>query len=181
MDRIGLLICVYAFSLSFSYRLSEEFHAQRVVYKPVEDSVSDRFFSYNIMPTFYGELRSYHSGALLVAILYDIHQYAARLHIEGLHPEVIEDQQVGPLDTLELRKYRTFYLGYLKLAHQLGCTCVQHPEAILTRPVAKCRGKIAFAGAGGSGDKQVLILANELHGGKPFDLVTVQTALKAVV
>lgn len=61
------------------------------MYDAVEYGVCDRLFADYVVPALHRHLRCEHRLMLLIAILDNIHQYAARLRVKRLHVEVIED------------------------------------------------------------------------------------------
>lgn len=132
-----------------------------MVYDAVEHGIGDRFFADYIVPVLDGYLRGYHGRVPLMPVLDDIHQYAARLGIERLHAEVVEDQHVDPLDALKVGQYRAFGLGYFELAHQFGRTGIHYPESVLTGLIPECRRKVTLARSCGSRNDEVLVVAYE--------------------
>lgn len=96
-----------------------------------------------------------------IAVFDDIHHDTAPLRVEGLHPEVIEDQQVRSLDSLEFGEYGSFCFGDLQQTYQLGSSRMKDSEAILTGLIAESCGQIAFTCSGRSGNEQVFVVAHE--------------------
>lgn len=114
-------------------------------------------------------------------VLYDIHHNTASLRVEGLHAEVVEDEQVGTLDAFKFVKDRTFHFWGLKLADQLSRTRIKYTEAVSAGFIAQRGGQVTLACSSGAGNEQVPAVPDELHGGQAFDLIAVQPPLVGAI
>lgn len=88
-----------------------------MVHNAVEHGIGDGLLADHVVPALDEHLRGEHGRALLMPILDDIHQDSSRLGVEGLHSEIVENQQVDTFDTLEFGDYISFRFGDLQQAH----------------------------------------------------------------
>ena len=66
-----------------------------VVHEAVEDGVAEGGISDDVMPVLEGKLAGDESGAASVAVVEDLEEVTALSVVEGHHPEVIEDEELG--------------------------------------------------------------------------------------
>lgn len=76
------------------------------MYDAVEHGVGGGLLADHVVPVLDGDLRCDHCRPTLMPVFDDVHQYAARLGVERLHAEVVQDKQVYTLDAFQIRPYR---------------------------------------------------------------------------
>jgi len=148
---------------------------------PVHDGVCDGLFSDGLVPKFHRNLRSDDGRTGVVTVVDNVHQQPAGHIVEWAQGEIVQDQQVCPLDALQVPENLPGSLRRLQQPHQPGGVRIDDPVVLLAGAVAQSRGDEGLSRAGTSGDEDVLFLLDERKIGKPFHKVLVQAPLHRIV
>ena len=72
-----------------------------MMHEPIEDGIAEGGVADNVMPVIDGELAGDEGGAPTVAVLEHLEEISAFGLVEGLEPEVIDEQSSGFLEAVE--------------------------------------------------------------------------------
>lgn len=82
---------------------------------------------------------------------------------------------------MRFRSARIVLLAFNILSWHISLAVLVHyAEAVLAGLITERGGQITFARSCGSGNNEVLVVEDELHSGKPLDLITVGAPLEGI-
>ena len=147
----------------------------------VKHGISDRWISDSIIPVVDRQLGCQYYRLPLMAVFDDIQQDGTFLGIQRYEEGVIEDEQLTPLDLLELSLYRILGLCHLERAEELRRIGIQGPYTVLAGMIAHSRSKEALACSCRAGNKEVLSLTDKVERQQPLHLVLAESPVDCVV
>ena len=137
----------------------------------MDDSVEDGVGSSgvaleHVVPVCDGQLRHDDGCFSPVSVLDDFEEVEQLLTVEGLHAEVVDDEQVGGGQSVEEPQQRGLDPVYGHLLEEFAEVEVGGVEAAEACLVSEGRGQPALAGAGGAGDEDRESLTDVVAGGQ---------------
>ena len=152
-----------------------------VVRQPIQRGRGEERALEQVRPLGEGAVAGDDERALLVALVDDLVEVLGSGRVQGLEPEVVEDEQVG-----------ADVGGQAALVGAVGAAAVevrQHPrgrdeqdvEATTAGLVTERLGEVALADAGGSLDEDRLVALDEARGGEVEDLLAVDGEVEGEV
>jgi len=136
------------------------------VEEPVADGVGQRGLADVIVPLGRGELTGDDRGAAAVPVLKDLEQVAAFLVLHGRERPIVEEEDVHPGELAEEAAVGAVGAGQAEVIEQPGGPAVVGAVAAAAGLVGEGTGDEAFAGAGGAGDEDLLMLVDPAAGGE---------------
>ena len=158
-----------------------QFEAMGTVDDAVDDRVSDRQISHDVVPASHGDLAGDQQRALVVAVIHDLQQVAPLLGGERLRPPVVDDQQAGALDRSQHPWQPALASGGGEVGEQPRRPLVEDGVALPARLVAEGASKPRLADPGRAADHHVGVLADPAAAGELQEQRPVQAARRAEV
>jgi len=152
-----------------------------VVDESVEDGVGEGGVAEDVMPVVEGELAGDERGAFAVAIVEDFEEVATLGIGEGREPEVVEQKELSPGESVEELGIGSVGSGECELGEQAREPEVAGGQTVPTGAVSERAGEVALAGPCGSGDEDVVVLTDPLTRGEAEDERAVEAAGRAEV
>ena len=167
--------------LRLPQRLSEKDDSDGGMDNPVHHRVGDGLLPDRIVPHLHRDLRGDDGRSLVVPVVDDVHQQAPGHVVEGTQCEVVQDQQVRPLDPLEIAEDLPGGLRRLERPHQPGRAGVDDPQVLLAGAIPEGGGDVGLTRSRAAGDEDVLPLLDEGKVGEPLYQVLVKPPFHGVV
>ena len=128
----------------------------------VEDGVGIGWIADDFMPTVDGKLRGDHGGAAPIAIFEDFKEIVPGGGIERLQPPVVENEKISAAEVAQKTRMTSIAARQGKVCKEPGDTLVEHRPVVTAGLVTECRSKPALAGAGWTGDCQIVVAIDPL-------------------
>ena len=147
----------------------------------VEDGVGIGRIADDFMPAVDGKLRGDHGRVAPIAIFEDFKEIVPGGGIERLQPPVVQDEKIGAAEVAQKARMTSIAARQGELCKEPGDTLVEHRPVVTAGFVAKCRSKPALAGAGWTGDCQIVVGVDPLAFGEFLEQGAIKTARTAVI